>query len=123
MMQGHCLALVTDAYGGKGGIAQYNRDLFDAMARSGGQHIDILPRHGDHRLAHPPAGVVQQPASAMRLIFALRAIWAALTARPAIIFCGHLIMAPLAGILTRLTGASLVIQLHGIECWSRPGPW
>ena len=29
------LALVTDAFGGRGGIAQYNRDLLSALAGAG----------------------------------------------------------------------------------------
>ncbi|HTG17324.1 MAG TPA: hypothetical protein VK747_18880 [Blastocatellia bacterium] len=30
------LALMPDAYGGFGGIAQYNRDLIDALSESAG---------------------------------------------------------------------------------------
>jgi len=41
------LALVTDAYGGGGGIAQFNRDLFGAMARSDlVREVVVLPRTG-----------------------------------------------------------------------------
>ena len=41
------LALVTDAFGGQGGIAQYNRDLLTALSadRSAGR-ILVIPRHG-----------------------------------------------------------------------------
>ena len=51
------LALVTDAFGGHGGIAQYNRDLTTALGTLGNiQSVHILPRHGD--LSGPlPAGV------------------------------------------------------------------
>ena len=51
------LALVTDAFGGHGGIAQYNRDLLSATISSGAvSTIQILPRHAP---AHPllPAGI------------------------------------------------------------------
>src|SRR5690242_1928869 len=37
------LALVTDAFGGHGGIAQYNRDFLGALARCDGDVI-VLPR-------------------------------------------------------------------------------
>ena len=42
----HCLALVTDAFGGHGGIAQYNRDFLEAIAEGGVvSSITVLPRH------------------------------------------------------------------------------
>jgi phosphatidylinositol alpha-1,6-mannosyltransferase len=44
MTQGHCLALVTDAFGGRGGIAQYNRDFLSALAECGVM-VDVVPRH------------------------------------------------------------------------------
>ena len=50
------LALVGEAYGGAGGIAQYNRDLFAALVGDGRCQIDILPRHGGGHPAPPPAG-------------------------------------------------------------------
>ncbi len=39
------LALVTDAFGGYGGIAQYNRDFLEAVARMEAVHqVIVLPR-------------------------------------------------------------------------------
>ena len=43
------LAIVTDAFGGRGGIAQYNRDFLGALAETGAvSSITVLPRqaHG-----------------------------------------------------------------------------
>ena len=37
------LALVTDAFGGRGGIAQYNRDFLGALAEAGISVIDNGP--------------------------------------------------------------------------------
>ena len=51
------LALVTDAYGGRGGIAQYNRDLFGALSEMT-EAIEILPRHAAPA-GQPPANVRQ----------------------------------------------------------------
>jgi phosphatidylinositol alpha-1,6-mannosyltransferase len=112
------LALVGDAYGASGGIAQYNRDIFDALVRLGGRDVVILPRHG--QAVPTTAGVVQRAAMPGRFSYALRALRVALATRPAVIFCGHLFMAPLAALLARLTGAKLLVQLHGIEGWQRP---
>ena len=40
------LALVTDAFGGRGDIAQYNRDFLSAVVSCGAvSSITVLPRH------------------------------------------------------------------------------
>jgi len=118
------LALVSDAFGGRGGIAQYNRDLLGALAdaRPNGtkvQSITVLPRHAPDQ-AIPPAGIQQLPPHPGRLAYALMALAVALSRRADLIFCGHLHMAPLAALIARLKGADLVIQTHGIEAWPPP---
>ncbi|MBI2736004.1 MAG: glycosyltransferase family 4 protein [Rhodospirillales bacterium] len=111
------LALVGDAYGARGGIARYNRDLFDALAATGVE-ILVLPRLAATDGAAPPAGVRQQPAKLGRLGFSLAALWAAWRFRPVdIVFCGHAYMAPLAALLARLLGARYWLQAHGAEVW------
>jgi len=114
------LALATDAFGGKGGIAQYNRDFFGALAASGSlSSIVVVPRHADDA-PDVPAGIEQRPPRAGRLSYVLAALRETL-ARPCdVVFCGHLYMAPLALLLARLRRAKLVIQMHGIEAWQRP---
>jgi phosphatidyl-myo-inositol dimannoside synthase len=50
-----CLALVGDAFGGRGGIAQYNRDLLSALADSGlFSSISVLPRRAPDPFVLPP---------------------------------------------------------------------
>ena len=120
---GRCLALVTDAFGGKGGIAQYNRDFLMALATCElVSVVTVLPRHG------PPAyewahGLTQLRPRRNQLGYALTALWLACRCRPQVIFCGHLHMAVLAAALARLTNARLIVQLHGIESWRRPSRW
>lgn len=117
------LALLTEAYGGWGGIAQFNRDcvsaLAGALAGAGGVPIVVVPRYGTADGGLPP-GVSQRPPAPARLGYVLTAIRAALTLRPRVILCGHLFMVPLAAMLARLTGAQLVLVLHGIEAWHTP---
>lgn len=115
------LALVTDAFGVGGGIAQYNRDFIEAVAaRPGIEAIDVLPRRGSGEVTGLPPRVRQYASTYARILYSLRALGLALTRRPGVIFCGHLFMAPIAAPLARLTGARLVIQLHGVEIWDRP---
>jgi phosphatidylinositol alpha-1,6-mannosyltransferase len=116
------LALVTDAFGGYGGIAQYNRDFLTAFAALPGvEAVEVFPR-----LAGPtgvlPLQIRQHRPVHARPVYALRAVWLAMRTRPRIVFCGHLYMAPLALLIARLSRSKLVIQTHGIEIWDKPTP-
>ncbi len=119
------LALVTDAFGGFGGIAQYNRNFLQALASA--RHvaeIEVLPRQGKAAEGQLPDKVHQLPPMSSKGAYVWRALRRALCAkRPDVIFCGHLFMAPLAATLKRLTDARLWLQLHGIEAWWPPSPW
>lgn len=116
-MAARILALVGDAYGARGGMARYNRDLFEALASAGGE-ILILPRNGDAAGIALPAGIRQQPAIFGRLRFSLVSLWTAWRYRPVdVVFCGHVYMAPLAAWLARLLGARYWLQAHGAEVW------
>jgi phosphatidylinositol alpha-1,6-mannosyltransferase len=111
------LALVPDAFGGRGGIAQYNRDFLAALSES--SSISVLVRNAPDRVALP-AGIVQMPPQPNRIAYALSALKMVLQRRFDVIFCGHLHMAPLAWLLAILSRAKLIVQMHGVECWSRP---
>jgi phosphatidylinositol alpha-1,6-mannosyltransferase len=120
MQEAHCLALVTDAFGGHGGIAQYNRDFLGALAEGSAlSSITVLPRHAPERTA-APAPIKQFPARRGRLAYAATALLTASRRRIDVVFCGHLYMASLAWLIARQKGAKLVVQMHGIEAWPRP---
>src|SRR5262249_6174679 len=113
------LALVTDAFGGRGGVAQYNRGFLAWLAtwdRIGG--VMVLPRASAAPLGTLPSGVRQLPPVQGRLAFSLAALWAAWVHRPIdVVFCGHLFMVPLAASIARLLHARLWVQVHGLEAW------
>ncbi len=115
------LALITDGFGGSGGIAQYNRDLITALAACRGTgRIVVLPRLGEAGAA-PPAGVRQLKPRRNAAVYSLAAVKAALTLGPFdLVFCGHLHLAPLARLLSILLGVPLWLQLHGWEAWRVP---
>lgn len=115
------LALVTDAYGGRGGIAQYNRDFLGALAEANGvSSILVVPRQAPDPVS-PPVGVRQFAAHAGRVAYTLAALRIALSWNVDVVFCGHLYLAPLARLLARLKRARLIMQVHGVEAWERPG--
>ena len=111
------IAFVTDAFGGRGGIAQYNRDLLGALADTGTVSVKVLPRLAPDLAATPPE-ISQAPPRRNRSRYVVSALRAALGERPNIVFCGHLHMAPLCVLITWLTGAKLIVQMHGIEAWA-----
>lgn len=114
------LALVSDAFGGRGGIAQYNRDFLTAVAGAPAiSAIDILPRNTADRFTLPPKVRQAEPGTS-RAAFIMRAFRMALDKKPGLVFCGHINLAPLAGAVARLCGAKLVVQTHGIDAWDRP---
>ena len=68
------LALVTDAFGGRGGIAQYNRDLLGALAGAGAvSSITVLPRLAPDPV-ETPTGITQDPPRRDRVRYAFAAL-------------------------------------------------
>ena len=97
------LALVSDAYGGRGGIARYNRDLLAALARCGrNRRTIVLPRHGKSESAGLPPRLTQLSPRG-KVLYPFVALWAAATKGPFdVVFCGHLNLVPLAAIVARI---------------------
>jgi phosphatidylinositol alpha-1,6-mannosyltransferase len=118
---GGCLGLVSDAFGGRGGIAQYNRDFFAALANSGlVSSISILPRRAPDPFVLPP-GISQAAPHLGRVAYIQSALRGMLDRPVDAVFCGHLYMAPLALLIARRLCAKLIVQMHGIEAWPHPG--
>jgi len=116
------LALLTDGFGGTGGIARYNSDLMQALARTPViDGVTVLPRNGCDR-SHRPDGVEQVRASRNVTAWTSRALSLAMSRRPDVIFCGHLNAAPIASVIARTTSRPMWLQVHGIEAWSDRGP-
>lgn len=114
------LALVTEAFGGTGGIAQYNRDFLAAAAACRAVSLIVVVPRFASAAAELPISVKQATAHSARTIYVVAALRAALSQRFDVVFCGHVFMAPLALAIARLKGAKLVIQVHGIEAWTQP---
>jgi len=115
------LALMPDAFGGFAGIAQYSRDLFESFSAS--SRIDSIVS----LTRHPPVSNIPIPVKLTERFLAghsaryiILAVWLALRLRPNVILCGHLNLLPIATLLKKLTGGSLILQVHGIEAWRRP---
>ena len=116
------LALITDGFGSQGGISQYNRDLLTALsdADSVGE-IVVLPRLGQAGQQGLPAHVRQQAPIFNKVRYSLSAVAVATMKGPFdLVFCGHILQAPLAAGIARRLQIPLWLQLHGIEAWTCP---
>lgn len=124
--------LLSDGFGGFGGIAKFNRDFLAALNASDRiAHVDVLPRAIAAPIAAPmvaamtgaiPEAVVyDRKAAAGALSFLWRTWRRALRAEPIdLVICGHRHLLPAAWALARARRARLVLIIHGIEAWTPP---
>ncbi|MBE2262347.1 MAG: glycosyltransferase family 4 protein [Burkholderiaceae bacterium] len=115
------LLLVTDAYGGHGGIAYYNRCLTEALAEIPEvTEIVVVPRAIRFAPAGMPSKVRFVAHAAGRKWKFIRAV-ASLAARHFdLLICGHINLLPLAVPLAKLKRVPAVLQVHGIDVWEQP---
>jgi asparagine synthase (glutamine-hydrolysing) len=114
------LSFVTDAYGGHGGIALYNRDLLQALCSFPGcTRVVAIPR----KMPNPPepmpaklvyvdtavGGKLRYFATAIRLLRGDRS--------HDLVVCGHINLMPLAWLASRFLDVPLVLFIYGIDAW------
>lgn len=121
------LVLLTDAFGGFGGIAKFNRDLLNALLLDPKiTTVTALPRIIEDQGAPVPAKLAWRAQAARGKFSFLSEIFKlALTLRasnkPDLIICGHLNLLPLAVLAKRIWGCPLWQVIHGIEAWETAG--
>jgi len=114
------LMLLTDAYGGHGGIALVNRDVIEAVcADPTVERITALPRVAHLPLKRPPPDKVHFDVSAIGGIGTyLRAVVRAMRRGPYdMVFCAHLNLLPLARIVATTLRVPMSLTIHGIDAW------
>jgi phosphatidyl-myo-inositol dimannoside synthase len=108
------LVLCTDAYGGHGGIALYNRDLIEALAlRPDVEEITVIPRviRGEIGPIPPKVRFIAQAAHNQPTY--LGAVMGARLRRHDLTICGHINLLPVAG-------RNPLLFIYGIEAWKPP---
>jgi glycosyltransferase involved in cell wall biosynthesis len=121
------LFLCTDAFGGRGGIAKFNRDLCRALSAeplaaattvlpwvNPVDPVDDLPERVEYRTS----------AAESKWRYAWIGLQAALS-RSSFdgIICGHIDLLPVAALASWLQQAPLLLVLHGIDAWTpHPSP-
>ena len=118
------LALVTDAFGGYGGIAQYNCDFFSALCDSPLiDRVVALPRIAGEINEPPPLKLRQAEPRLARTAYALSAVATARTEGPFdLVYCGHIFHTTLSVAVQKMFGARMWVQTHGVDAWTPPTP-
>jgi glycosyltransferase involved in cell wall biosynthesis len=116
------LMLLTDGFGGRGGIAKFNRDFLQALDACGSvERVHALPRLVPQPIEEmiPEAVVYDRKAARGRLAFLRRvAAHAWHDEQIDLVICGHLHLLPAAWLAARVRGARLALIVHGIEAWA-----
>ncbi len=118
------LCLLTDAFGGTGGIALYNRDFIDALCEQDdvGEIIGI-PRVAPNPLEPMPDKLIYDLSGIGGAFSWLKAIFRHIRSgrKFDLIYCAHVNLIPAAVAASKLTGAPWCLVLYGIEGWT-PSP-
>lgn len=114
------LVLVTEAFGGRGGIAQFNRDLLGAIAQTEiGARTIVLPRRvQDKRYVVSPKVNFRTGGSGSKLRFISHVLHAGWRDEFDLVICCHLHLLPAAVWAATRRKVPLVLVLFGIEAWS-----
>jgi glycosyltransferase involved in cell wall biosynthesis len=120
--------LLTDGFGGVGGIAKFNRDFLQALDNcSFVERVQALPRlilEPIKKCAIPEAVVYDRNAARGKTAF-IRRVAAQLfqSNRVNLVICAHINLLVAAWLVARLCGARLALLIYGIDAWkpsSRP---
>jgi phosphatidylinositol alpha-1,6-mannosyltransferase len=114
--------LLTDAFGGFGGISKFNREFLAALnACSSVECVHALPRLITEQIEEviPEAVIFNRKAARGRVAFARQLLRHACRAEQAdLIICGHLHLLPLAWLTARHQQARLALVIHGFEAFA-----
>ncbi len=114
------LVLLTDAFGGHGGIGKFNRDLLTALANDPSvSQVVALPRLMPDSPGAIPDKVVYLTNSLGGKLSFLRAVFGLLRDRRGfdLIVCGHINLMPIAYLARMIMRAPLLLITHGIDVW------
>jgi len=115
------LLLTTDAYGGHGGIALYNRDIVQALAEiTEVDEVVVIPRNMP-LAPEPIPGKIRflQEATGGKANY-IRTAMREARKNYALVICGHINLLPLAVLLNLYIRAPLALMVYGIDVWQSP---
>jgi glycosyltransferase involved in cell wall biosynthesis len=117
------LMLVSDAHGGFGGIAQYNRDAIDAIsAMPSVREIVVVPRIINETTFEAPPKVryVHEASNGQRAFLLSSARETMRGQGYDFVYCAHMNLLPVAAAASRVRSCPLVLSIYGTDAWFKP---
>lgn len=115
------LLVTSDAHGCSGGIAQYNRDLVDALTElSSTSRVTVIARNLHFSFSDLPekSAFIYEATRGRSSFFC--AIIGQIFRKNDLVICGHINLLPLAALLAIRFSCPLVLLAYGIEVWNAP---
>lgn len=115
------LVFLTDAYGGRGGIAQFNRDLLATLSsNSAYSRIVALPRVVFDEPSDLPPRLTFRAASATgKLGYVVESVRATMGEKFDAVICSHINLLPVAAAAAAMQCVPLLLVIYGIESWTK----
>lgn len=114
------LALVTDAFGGHGGIALYNRDLLTALCSMPDcANVVAIPRLMPNASEPQPANLTYITSGVNSKFGYVKTVMQTVNQNPAfdLIVCGHINLIPIAMMLRSWLKVPVLLEIYGIDVW------
>lgn len=115
------LYLTTDAYGGYGGVALYNRDVIESLcADEAVAEVVCIPRVVFSDIGALPPKLNHDLAGTGGAAAWIRTVIRHVSSTKFdLIYCGHMNLAPVAWLAARLSGTPWALCLYGIDAWEK----
>src|SRR5262249_46383644 len=113
-------AFVTDAFGGHGGIALYNRDLLRSLCNfPQTSQVVAFPRLMPNPSEPMPRKLVYRSEAIRGKLSYLSTALRALRGDRGydLVLCGHINLMPIGGLASRYLRVPLVLFIYGIDAW------
>jgi glycosyltransferase involved in cell wall biosynthesis len=116
------LVFLTDAFGGRGGIAQFNRDLLTSLSNDPAYtKVVALPRLLFEKHPRVPRNLDFRTQSASgKIRYAVESARAVMKERFDVVICSHINLLPIASAAAAAQKVPLLLVLYGIEAWKPP---
>ncbi|HMA02424.1 MAG TPA: glycosyltransferase family 4 protein, partial [Gemmatimonadaceae bacterium] len=116
------LVFLTDAFGGRGGIAQFNRDLLTSLSNdSAYTRIVALPRLLFEESPRVPQRIDFRTRSAGgKIRYVAESMRAVMSERFDVVICSHINLLSIASAAAAAQRVPLLLVVYGIEAWKPP---
>lgn len=117
------IALITDGFGGHGGIAQYARNLLISISSlKGVETVTAIPRVPPKFDESAPSNVFVHHTAAKNNFLYIYHLFCCLVTKPSsdLVICVHINLLLFAVVTKWICQSKLILVLHGYEAWQKP---